>query len=75
MKIPEDAHLDIKQIKQPTLLLWGDKDLLVPIDIAHRFHKDLDNSTLTILKNVGHVPMEESPEESLDQIWNFLKKD
>jgi pimeloyl-ACP methyl ester carboxylesterase len=64
----------IKNIQQPTLILWGENDLLIPLTIALRFHNDLPNDTLIILKNVGHVPMEESPQESLAPLLEFLKK-
>ena len=72
MKTDTLAHLNIPKIQQPTLLLWGREDRLVPVRFAHRFHKDLPNDTLVILKNAGHVPMEESPEESLKIVLNFL---
>jgi pimeloyl-ACP methyl ester carboxylesterase len=63
----------IKTIQQPTLVLWGDQDWLIPVDHAHHWHDDLPNDTLVILKNIGHVPMEESPKESLDPVLSFLK--
>jgi len=64
----------IKNIQQPTLILWGEQDLLIPVAYATRFHNDLPNDTLVVLKNVGHVPMEESPMESLAPLLAFLKK-
>jgi pimeloyl-ACP methyl ester carboxylesterase len=64
----------IKNIQQPTLILWGEQDLLIPVQYATRFHNDLPNDTLVVLKNVGHVPMEESPMESLAPLMDFLKK-
>lgn len=72
MKNDPDAHLLIKKIQQPTLLMWGEEDLLVPLEIAQLFQKDLPNNTLVILKNAGHVPMEESPKESLQPLLDFL---
>lgn len=66
-------HESIKSITQPTLVLWGDKDLLIPQDNAHRFHEDLPNDTMVILKDVGHVPMEESPQESVKAVLFFLE--
>jgi pimeloyl-ACP methyl ester carboxylesterase len=47
--------------------------MLTPVEMANRFNKDLNNSTLNILKSVGHVPMEESPDKSLDYVLKFLK--
>ena len=68
------AYRKIKSIKQPSLVLWGDQDYLVPIENAHRFHEDLPNDTLVILKGVGHVPMEESPNESVAAVISFLER-
>jgi pimeloyl-ACP methyl ester carboxylesterase len=65
-------HL-ITNIQQPTLILWGEDDLLIPVNHAHLFHDDLPNDTLVILKNMGHVPMEESPLESLAPILDLMK--
>ena len=75
LKIPKDtgAYSNIKYIKQPTLLLWGAEDLLIPVENAHKFHQDLPTSTLVILDDTGHTPMEESPLESLEPVLNFLK--
>jgi pimeloyl-ACP methyl ester carboxylesterase len=63
----------IKNIQQRTLILWGDQDLLISTKSAYHFHNDLPNDTLVILKNAGHVPMEESPKESLGILLEFLK--
>jgi pimeloyl-ACP methyl ester carboxylesterase len=65
---------NIKTIQTPTLVLWGEQDLLIPMENAQRFHDDLPNDTLVILKNMGHVPMEENPMESLKPVLDFLRK-
>ncbi|MFD0992256.1 alpha/beta fold hydrolase [Tenacibaculum geojense] len=62
----------IKTIQQPTLILWGDHDFLVPISLAYQFHQDLPNSELVIFENLGHVPMEENPILSLEPVLKFL---
>jgi pimeloyl-ACP methyl ester carboxylesterase len=67
------AYINIKSITQPTLILWGDQDELIPPKMAQRFRADLRNSELVILKSVGHVPMEERPDESLGAVLSFLK--
>lgn len=64
----------IKTIRQSTLVLWGEQDGLIPLSNAYRFHTDLPNDTLVILKNMGHVPMEENPKESLKAVLDFLRK-
>ena len=71
---PASYHL-ISNISQPTLILWGDQDLLIPIENAKLFQKDIPNNTLVILNNTGHVPMEENPSESLEAVISFLEAD
>ena len=71
---PASYHL-ISNISQPTLILWGDQDLLIPIENAKLFQKDIANNTLVILKNTGHVPMEENPSESIEAVVAFLEAD
>jgi pimeloyl-ACP methyl ester carboxylesterase len=70
----DSTYLQIKNIKTPTLILWGDKDLLIPLTVAENFHADLPNDTLVILKNLGHTPMEENPKQTLQVLNNFLSK-
>jgi pimeloyl-ACP methyl ester carboxylesterase len=66
-------YKNIKLIEQKTLVLWGEEDLLIPVEIAYKFHDDMPNNTLAIMSNVGHVPMEESPTKSLEAVLSFLK--
>ena len=68
------SHKKIKLIYQRTLILWGEDDELIPSEMAYLFHKDLPNDTLVILKDVGHVPMEENPNKSLKPFIEFLRK-
>jgi len=67
------SYKKIKLINQRTLILWGEDDELIPLSIAYQFHHDLPNDTLVILKNAGHIPMEENPKESLKPVMKFLK--
>jgi len=75
LKVTYDSSYlkQINHIQQPTLILWGKKDSLITIESAYRFHRDLPNDTLVILKNSGHVPMEESPVESLKAVLSFIE--
>lgn len=75
IKSDPEAHKQISSIEQPALVLWGDRDQLIPVENAKRFQRDLPNDTLIVLENSGHVPMEESPERSLDALRSFLVAD
>ncbi len=74
MIVDSIAHTRISQIQHPTLLLWGKQDFLVPIASAYRFQQDLPNDTLVLLPNLGHVPMEEDPINSLGPVLSFIKE-
>ncbi len=63
----------IKDIQQPTLIIFGEKDQLINSDNAYLFQKDIKNSKAVILKNVGHVPMEEAPKATAELINEFIR--
>jgi len=62
----------LAQINAPVLLVWGEKDALIPVSNAADYTKSLRNSRLTILPGLGHVPQEEAPESSLAPVRAFL---
>jgi pimeloyl-ACP methyl ester carboxylesterase len=69
-----DESAAIRQIKTPTLIIWGGQDDLIPLEIAYLFQKDLANDSLLIFNHLGHVPQEESPVETVAAARAFLKK-
>lgn len=62
----------IKELKQPTLVMWGGRDRLIPPDDAERFHRDIAGSTLIIFDDLGHAPEEEDPARSVAAVKKFL---
>jgi pimeloyl-ACP methyl ester carboxylesterase len=64
----------IKDIKIPVLILWGQKDQLIPVSQANKFETALPNNQKIIYPELGHVPMEESPELVARSIRNWLKQ-
>ena len=68
----ENAVL-IKQVKQPTLILWGSEDRLIPPENAERFKQDIAGSQLVVFKGLGHVPQEEDPVQTVAAFKAFLK--
>jgi pimeloyl-ACP methyl ester carboxylesterase len=69
-----DTNL-IKGISTPAMIIWGDQDFLIPLANAYKFHRDLPNDTLVVLKGIGHVPMEESPAQVISLVKSFIQKD
>ncbi|MFH1643226.1 MAG: alpha/beta hydrolase [Patescibacteria group bacterium] len=72
--LDEDLLSELSKIKIKTLLVWGVKDKLVPIEDAYIFHKEISNSELKIFPNVGHSPHKEIQEEFSQTIIDFLKR-
>ncbi len=68
-----DNSLKIKALIMPTLILWGEQDLLIPLEVAQKFHADLPNDTLVVFKNLGHTPMEEDAVATVAAVKTFLK--
>jgi pimeloyl-ACP methyl ester carboxylesterase len=72
--LPLDNTFDrIKTISDSTLIIWGEKDPWSPVSCADLFHKDLKNSQVAIVKNCGHLPMEERAVETAGLVRAFLR--
>ena len=51
----------LTKVEAPTLIVWGSKDRLIPVENAELFQQKIKNSQVHIWDNLGHVPMEEDP--------------
>jgi len=63
----------LKDIKAPTLIIHGEKDLLMSVHLAQEVHKAIPNSVLEIIPNVGHTLNLEAIVQTSQLILNFLK--
>ncbi|MFK7955998.1 MAG: alpha/beta fold hydrolase [Lysobacterales bacterium] len=69
--LPEPGPL-LKTIEAPVLLLWGERDRMIPVANAQDYLDVLPNARLVQLPNAGHVPQEEIPLISLEPVKQFL---
>ena len=65
---------ELNQIKQPTLLIWGNNDTITPPFVAREFNRLIPNSELYFIDKCGHAPMMEVPDEFNAILHKFLKK-
>jgi 2-hydroxy-6-oxonona-2,4-dienedioate hydrolase len=68
---------ELNQIKQPTLLIWGNNDTITPPFVAKEFNRLIPNSELHFIDKCGHAPMMEVPHEFnvlLDKFLTGLKQ-
>lgn len=74
-KLENTIHIErLKKLKNETLLIWGENDSWIPLANGKQMHSLIKNSQLRIIKNSGHVPMEENPKESLSVLNAFLNE-
>ena len=66
-RISQDAHL----IRQPTLLLWGENDIEIPLSDGERLHESMPGSRFFVFLNCGHLPHEEYPEAFTRLVADF----
>jgi len=72
--IRSNLNEELNQIKQPTLLIWGNNDIITPPFVGREFNKLIPNSELFFIDKCGHAPMMEVPSEFNDILNNFLLK-
>lgn len=72
-KIEREDYTDrLGLITNPTLILWGAEDAWIPLKNAYRFEEKIATSTVVVMKETGHLPMEEKPAKSLAITLDFL---
>jgi pimeloyl-ACP methyl ester carboxylesterase len=71
---PTDIVTALGDIQQPTLVLTGDSDAVVPIADSEQLHATLPDSELVILPQCGHVPQEECPEAFASAVSDWLMR-
>jgi 3-oxoadipate enol-lactonase len=71
----EDAAFEkhLKNIKSPTLILFGSEDQVVPPGNAELLAKEIPGSQVRILPNAGHFFPIENPDGANKAITEFLK--
>jgi pimeloyl-ACP methyl ester carboxylesterase len=62
----------LSELKLPTLILWGDQDQLIPLEMADRFQQAIKGSELVRFNLLGHVPQEEDPASTVAAFKAFL---
>jgi pimeloyl-ACP methyl ester carboxylesterase len=70
----EDPEPLLRRIDVPTLLVWGEKDAMIPFSNSADYLNDIAHSRLVRLPGLGHVPQEEAPSVSLAAVRSFLEE-
>lgn len=70
--IKEDLSSSAKEIKKPTLLIWGDHDMATPIKEGLRLSHLIKGSTLRIIEGASHFVHQEQPQRVAEYMSAFL---
>jgi pimeloyl-ACP methyl ester carboxylesterase len=63
----------IRQVEVPTLILWGGRDRLIPLEYGMLFKRDIVGSSMVVFDDLGHVPQEEAPARTAAAARQFLE--
>jgi len=64
----------IRTVPQPTVVLWGEEDDVLPVEDAYKYEKDLPNCVgVTLIPDAQHAPALENPPFVAEQIIKFAK--
>jgi pimeloyl-ACP methyl ester carboxylesterase len=58
--------------RMPTLIIWGDRDDIIPLSHAHTAHQAIPGSRLVIIEGVGHFPQVEAPKQFVNALVDFV---
>ncbi|REJ75397.1 MAG: alpha/beta hydrolase [Acidobacteria bacterium] len=64
---------DAELIEPPTLLVWGENDKVIPIENGEFLYDRILNSRFVVLRDCGHIPMEEKPEIFVKLVTEFMR--
>jgi len=64
---------EMTEIEKPTLIVWGERDKILPKSAAEKFVKKIPDSRYVMIPEAGHLPHEESPEDFVTVVLDFLK--
>jgi len=73
-RLPWDHYVEkhVGRIAAPTLILWGDRDGLIPVKAAYEYRAAIKGAKLIVYPNVGHIPQEEVADRSAADVRAFL---
>jgi pimeloyl-ACP methyl ester carboxylesterase len=72
--IRHNMSKDLPKMRTPTCIIWGENDSVTPPNVAREFHELLPDSDLFWIKECGHAPMMEHPNEFNIILDEWLQK-
>jgi pimeloyl-ACP methyl ester carboxylesterase len=63
----------LHRVRVPTLVIWGDNDGIVAPDYGEKLSRSLPDARLALIREAGHYPQIERPDEVADAIEEFAR--
>jgi len=70
----ETVTEELSQLNMPTLLIWGQNDIVTPPDVAKEFRDRIPNARLHFIDECGHAPMIEHPDTFNQLTLEFISE-
>ena len=67
-----DYRERLPDVRQPTLVVWGEQDSILPVEDAHEYERLIADSRKVVMQDTGHVPMMERPSAFNEMLLDFL---
>lgn len=67
-----ETMMNLHRITSPTLIIWGKRDAIVPLNQAYYAKEKIPDSKLHIVEQCGHMPNFEKPDEFNQVVLDFL---
>src|ERR1700753_1378849 len=56
----------------PVQIIWGEDDLIIPVDHAHKAHEAIPGSRVEIFEESGHMPFHDHPDRFVEVVVRFI---
>jgi pimeloyl-ACP methyl ester carboxylesterase len=66
------GHQPLERVTQPTLVVWGRNDRMIPVSSSRRLARAIPHARLIVLERCGHVAMLEQPAQFNHALEDFL---
>jgi non-heme chloroperoxidase len=73
LSIDHDYVVELREIKAPTLILWGEQDALFPREEQERLAAAIPGATLRVYPDTGHAVHWDRPEQVVRDLEAFIK--
>lgn len=73
--VHSDFREEVALIQQPTLIIWGEQDPLIPLSFGQQLQQALPHAQFALLHHSGHRPMMNEPQRFSQIVLDFLAQD